>query len=145
MRAEVHHRTQPIEDAIYWIRRQVDWFNKSRANLFWSSFVLTLAGVLFSSLLHQPPPDHVPSLQNVARVAMSFEPLIYYSENGVMQIVDMQERAVAVWDLGESVRTANLTSGPILVKQLDELSESIKTLSEQLTKFFANVDGDVDK
>lgn len=107
--------------------------------------MFALVGMFVNALYQQPLPEQVPSLHLLGGVAKSFEPLIYYSENGVMQIVDMQERAVAVWDLGESVRTANLTSGPILVKQLDELSESIKTLSEQLTKFFANVDGDVDK
>jgi hypothetical protein len=49
-----------------------------------------------------------------------------------------------VWDLGESVRGSNLTSAAIIVKELDELSDSLKTLAIELTKFFANVDGDID-
>jgi hypothetical protein len=52
---------------------------------------------------------------------------------------------VAVWDLGESVRTTNMTSAPIIVNQLDDLAESLKTLSMELTKFFMSVNGDVDR
>ena len=90
---------------------------------------------------HQPP---VPDLVKVAGLARSFEPLIFYSENGVRQIGDLQETGVAVWDLGESVRYANMTSAPVIVDELDALSESLKTLAIELTKFFANVDGDID-
>jgi len=70
--------------------------------------------------------------------------LIFYSENGVQQIGDLQATGVAVWDLGESVRQTNMTSAPLIVKELDDLSESLKTLAIELTRFFANVDGDVD-
>lgn len=86
----------------------------------------------------------VPDLVKVAGIARSFEPLIYYSENGVSQVGDLQATGVAVWDLGESVRTSNMSSAPIIVKELDELSDSLKTLAIELTKFFANVDGDID-
>ncbi len=86
----------------------------------------------------------VPDLVKVAGIARSFEPLIYYSENGVAQVGDLQATGVAVWDLGESVRSSNMTSAPIITKELDELSESLKTLAVELTKFFANVDGDID-
>lgn len=96
-------------------------------------------------LLQPPQAGHVPDLVKVAGLAKAFEPFIYYSENGVSQIGDLQETGVAVWDLGESVRLTNMTSAPIIVKELDELSESLKTLSVELTKFFANVDGDVDR
>ena len=37
-----------------------------------------------------------------------------------------------------------MTSAPIIVRELDELSESLKTLSLELTRFFANVDADID-
>ncbi|MBE3047971.1 hypothetical protein IMZ48_36765 [Candidatus Bathyarchaeota archaeon] len=50
---------------------------------------------------------------------------------------------MAVWDLGESVRNGNMTSSALIVKELDDLSESLKTLANELTKFFANVDGDM--
>lgn len=86
----------------------------------------------------------MPDLVKVAGLARSFEPLIHYSENGVRQIGDLQETGVAVWDLGESVRSANMTSAPLIVNELDALSESLKTLGIELTKFFANVDGDID-
>jgi hypothetical protein len=86
----------------------------------------------------------VPDLVKVAGIARSFEPLIYFSENGVRQVGDLQATGVAVWDLGESVRSSNMTSAPIIVRELDELSDSLKTLAVELTKFFANVDGDID-
>lgn len=35
-------------------------------------------------------------------------------------------------------------NAPIIVHQLDELSESLKSLSLELTRFFANVDSDID-
>jgi len=97
------------------------------------------------SLFLQPASQSpVPDLVKVAGLARSFEPLIYYSENGVAQVGDLQATSVAVWDLGESVRSSNMTSAAIIVKELDELSDSLKTLAIELTKFFANVDGDID-
>jgi len=89
-------------------------------------------------------PAPVPDLVKVAGLAKAFEPLIFYSENGVTQVADLQATGIAVWDLGESVRSTNMTSAPIIVQELDGLSDSLKTLSIELTKFFANVDGDVD-
>ena len=88
-------------------------------------------------------PLPVPDLVKVAGLAKAFEPLIFYSENGVQQVGDLQATGVAIWDLGESVRSTNMTSAPIIVQELDDLSESLKTLSIKLTKFFAGVDGSV--
>lgn len=85
-----------------------------------------------------------PDLIKVAGIAKSFEPVIYYSENGHAQIEQLQETGLAVWDLGESVRSTNMTSAPLIVNQLDGLSDSLKTLAIELTKFFAGVDADVD-
>ncbi|PBP25326.1 hypothetical protein BUE80_DR003784 [Diplocarpon rosae] len=98
----------------------------------------------FSFIISTRPPPPVPDLVKVAGLAKAFEPLIFYSENGVQQVGDLQATGVAVWDLGESVRSTNMTSAPIIVKELDDLSESLKTLAIELTRFFANVDGDVD-
>lgn len=98
-----------------------------------------------STLVRPPESGPGPDLVKVAGLAKSFEPLIHYSENGVQQIGDLQETGVAVWDLGESVRSSNMTSAPIIVRELDDLSDSLKTLAIELTKFFANVDGDVDR
>jgi hypothetical protein len=100
--------------------------------------------VLMRALLLPPVPQAVPDLVKLSTFARSFEPLIHYSENGMQQIGTLQDTGVAVWDLGESVRGTNMTSAPIIVGQLDELSESLKTLSLELTRFFANVDADVD-
>jgi hypothetical protein len=86
----------------------------------------------------------VPDLVKVAGIARSFEPMIYFSENGASQVGDLQATGVAVWDLGESMRSSNMTSAPIIVKELDDLSDSLKTLAIEYTKFFANVDGDID-
>jgi hypothetical protein len=95
-------------------------------------------------LLVPPIPPPVPDLVKVSTLAKSFEPLIFYSENGYTQITALQETSVAVWDLGESVRSANMTSAPLIVRTLDELSENLKTLGLELTRFFADVDSDVD-
>lgn len=95
-------------------------------------------------LTHTPNPPPVPDLVKVAGLARSFEPLIFYSEHGIAQVSDLQETSVAVWDLGESVRFANMTSAPLITAELDDLSESLKTLGLELSHFFTNVDGDID-
>ncbi len=106
--------------------------------------LFTFAIALLRIVTRPPATPPVPDLVKVAGLARSFEPLIYYSENGVQQISDLQETGVAVWDLGESVRSTNMTSAPLIVTELDNLSQSLKTLGIELTKFFANVDGDID-
>jgi hypothetical protein len=143
--AEVQHRTEPVAAALQWCRDKIDAITKSYASMACTLFVAALAFAFFRALAEPPDPGPHPDLVKVAALAKSFEPLIYYSENGVQQIGDLQETGVAVWDLGESVRNTNMTSGPIIVKELDDLSDSMKTLATQLTKFFAHVDGDVDR
>jgi hypothetical protein len=106
---------------------------------------MLLVSVAFMRALFLPGlPQSIPDLVKLSGFARSFEPLIYYSENGVQQIGTLQETGVAVWDLSESVRGTNMTSAPIIVHQLDELSDSLKSLSLELTRFFANVDSDID-
>lgn len=110
-----------------------------------TSFLVAMLSYAAIRWLSQPAALRpVPDLVKVAAVARSLEPLIYYSENGLQQVGDLQATGVAVWDLSESVRSSNMTSAPIIVKELDELSDSLKTLAIELTKFFANVDGDID-
>lgn len=145
MRAEVQQRTEPIEAAISWLRRQIDRVTKSRATLLSFFTSILVATLLVKGLLRPRDWGPGPDLIKVAGLAKSFEPLLHYSENGVQQIGDLQETGVAVWDLGESVRFSNMTSAPIIVRELDDLSESLKTLAIELTKFFANVDGDIDR
>ncbi|KAL8395100.1 hypothetical protein RB595_002856 [Gaeumannomyces hyphopodioides] len=143
-RAEVQQRTEPIENALSFCRARY-----AAATGTWLRTLLSVAAALISfglmrSLFTPAESRPVPDLVKVAGIARAFEPLIYYSENGAQQVGDLQATGVAVWDLGESVRSSNMTSAPIIVKELDDLSDSLKTLAVELTKFFANVDGDVD-
>ncbi|TPX15494.1 uncharacterized protein E0L32_004474 [Thyridium curvatum] len=144
VRAEVLQRTEPVEAAVNFVRRRVRAMTRSWAHLFCSVLVGVLSLSALRSLFSPAAPRPVPDLVKVAGIARSFEPLIYYSESGVQQVGDLQATGVAVWDLGESVRSSNMTSAPIIVRELDALSDSLKALAVELTRFFANVDGDVD-
>lgn len=145
LRAEVQHRTEPIDAAITFARTTLTTITRTWTSLATSVLVAFLSLATMRSIFFQAASQFpVPDLVKVAGLARSFEPLIYYSENGVAQVGDLQATSVAVWDLGESVRSSNMTSAAIIVKELDELSDSLKTLAIELTKFFANVDGDID-
>ena len=144
MRADIQQRTEPFETAITFFRSKTQMITKSWGNIIVATLVAFFSISAVRSLFQPVSLRPVPDLIKVASVARSFEPLIYYSENGINQIGDLQATGVAVWDLGESVRSSNMTSAPIIVKALDELSDSLKTLATELTKFFANVDGDID-
>lgn len=100
---------------------------------------------MIKALFQPNNPGPMPDLIKVAGLARSFEPVIHYSDAGMAQIGELQETGVAVWDLGESVRYSNMTSASIIVRELDDLSDSMKALALELTRFFANVDGDVDR
>jgi hypothetical protein len=127
-----------------YMKTKFECMTKSWTSLISTLIVAILSAAAFQSVFQPGAPLPVPDLVKVAGLAKAFEPLIFYSENGVQQVGDLQATGVAVWDLGESVRSTNMTSAPIIVKELDDLSESLKTLAIELTKFFANVDGDVD-
>ncbi|KAK6073927.1 hypothetical protein SCUP234_08524 [Seiridium cupressi] len=144
VRADIQQRSEPIETAITFVRSNFQAITKSWANIILATLVAFLSISTVRSLFQPASQRPVPDLVKVAGIARSFEPLIYYSENGVSQVGDLQATGVAVWDLGESVRTSNMTSAPLIVRSLDELSDSLKTLAIELTKFFANVDGDID-
>lgn len=143
-RLDVVQKTQPIEDTIFTMRKLVQHFKKSKWHALIYALSILSAWMLAVSLLSPPQNGPVPDLVKVAGLAKSLEPAIYYSERGHAQIGELQETGVAVWDLGESVRNTNMTSAPIIVRQLDDLSDSIKTLAIELTRFFAGVDGDID-
>ncbi|KAK4145210.1 uncharacterized protein C8A04DRAFT_35931 [Dichotomopilus funicola] len=142
--AEVQHRTEPIEMAISFIRSRFRAATRSWASIFLSSVIAIFSYAALRWISQPAAMRPVPDLVKVAGVARSLEPLIYYSESGIQQVSELQATGVAVWDLGESVRSSNLTSAPIIVMELDELGDSLKTLAVELTKFFANVDGDID-
>ncbi|KAK4164554.1 hypothetical protein QBC43DRAFT_288803 [Cladorrhinum sp. PSN259] len=144
VRAEVQHRTEPIDATIRFVHRVVGTATQSWLTKLLSVVVLILSFAAMRFLTRPAGLQPVPDLVKVAGVARSLEPLIYYSENGAQQVGELQATGLAVWDLGESVRSSNMTSAPIIVQELDELSDSLKTLAIELTKFFANVDGDID-
>lgn len=107
-------------------------------------FVAFVSISLLKMLLQAPAPRPVGDLVKVAGIARSFEPLIYYSEHAITQVHDLQATSVAVWDLGESVRTSGMQDAQHIVADLDALSTAMKTLGTEMTKFFAVVDGDID-
>ncbi|KAJ5417820.1 uncharacterized protein N7487_001370 [Penicillium crustosum] len=143
LRAEVQHR-EPIAALFGYLRSKFERMTSSKSNTTLSIIILLLSVAFMRALVLPGLPQSIPDLVKLSGFARSFEPLIYYSENGVQQIGTLQETGVAVWDLSESVRGTNMTSAPIIVRQLDELSDSLKSLSLELTRFFANVDSDID-
>ncbi|KAI9670451.1 MAG: hypothetical protein M1829_004774 [Trizodia sp. TS-e1964] len=143
-RAEMQHRTEPFEALVQYLKNKIDSLTRSRTSAFLTISIAFISFILMRLLILPPELQPVPDLVKVASLAKAFEPLIFYSENGVQQIGELQETGVAVWDLGESVRSTNMTSAPLIFKELDDLSDSLKTLAMELTRFFANVDGDVD-
>jgi hypothetical protein len=145
LRAEVLQRTEPIEAAISFLRSSVSLIFGSWASVLLSALVAVLSYAAVRSLFQPPAMRPVPDLVKVAGVARSFEPLIYYSERGIQQVGEIQATSIAVWDLSESVRSSNMTSAPIVVKELDELSDSLKILAEELIRFFSSVNGDIDR
>jgi len=126
------------------MQRKFDAMTHTKSSTFVTVMLSLLSLSLLRIILVPPIPPPVPDLVKLSTLAKSFEPLIFYSENGYTQITALQETSVAVWDLGESVRNANMTSAPLIVRSLDDLSESLKTLGLELTRFFADVDSDVD-
>lgn len=144
VRAEVQQRTEPLESAITAVRTQYTSLTRTWASTLSSIIVALICMSAFKSLLQPAAPRPAGDLVKVAGLARSFEPLIYYSEHAVAQVHDLQATSVAVWDLGESVRTSDMRDAPSIVADLDALSETMKTLAIEMTKFFARVDGDID-
>ena len=140
----VQQKTDGIEAAVIYIRKAVHHVSKSRYNAFIYAISTLAVYWLCANLLSTPTNGPVPDLIKVAGLAKSFEPVIYYSEAGHQQIGELQDTGVAVWDLGESVRNTNMTSAPMIVDQLEGLSDSLKDLAIELTSFFAGLDADVD-
>ncbi|KAK5943963.1 hypothetical protein PMZ80_003244 [Knufia obscura] len=143
VQAEVQHQ-EPFVATLNWMKSKIDSATRTKSSTMWSILVFLLSISMVRIILVPPIPPPVPDLVKLSTLAKSFEPLIFYSENGYGQITALQETSVAVWDLGESVRSANMTSAPMIVRTLDELSDSLKTLGLELTRFFADVDSDVD-
>jgi hypothetical protein len=66
------------------------------------------------------------------------------SENVIPRSRELAEASIAVQDLGESVRATNMSASVVILGQLDDLGDSLRMLSEKITSFFTNVDGDID-
>lgn len=126
------------------VRKAVRHVTCSTYNTFFYAIATLFLYWIVANIFTAPRNGPSPDLIKVAGLAKSFEPVIYYSEHGHAQIEQLQETGVAVWDLGESVRSTNMTSAPLIVNQLDGLSDSLKTLAIELTRFFAGVDADID-
>ncbi|KAH9864296.1 hypothetical protein J1614_010230 [Plenodomus biglobosus] len=139
-RGETLFRTAPIEDTISTFAGITRVFTKSRAS------VVCTIGMLFLSwlLVHPWTATLIPDVANVANMARQFEPLLYASENVIPRSRELGEASVAVQDLGESVRATNMSASTVIVDQLDDLSISLRVLSDKIRSFFTNVDGDMD-
>lgn len=144
MRAEVQQRTEPIEAALHLVSHHYAAATRTWGSTLSTILVALFAISAFNSLLQPAANRPTGDLVKVAGLARSFEPLIYYSEHAVAQVHDLQATSVAVWDLGESVRTSDMRDAQSIVADLDALSETMKTLAIEMTKFFARVDGDID-
>lgn len=140
VRAEILLRAAPIDAAISSFNNAITTITTSRIRSCFTLLVVFLAWLVFQ------PWDRglVPDLANAASLAKGFEPLIFLSENVIPRSRELGESSIAVWDLGESVRATNMSSSPQIIAQLNDLSDSLRVLSEKLTSFFTNVDGDID-
>ncbi|KAL5116398.1 hypothetical protein ACEQ8H_005746 [Pleosporales sp. CAS-2024a] len=140
IRGETLLRTAPFEDTVSAFSSGVHIFTRSRVNI-----VGTIVTLVVSYLLLQPwTVTLIPDIANVAGMAKQFEPLMYASENVIPRSRELAEASIAVQDLGESVRATNMSASTVILGQLDDLSDSLRVLSEKLTSFFTNVDGDID-
>lgn len=135
---------EPVEAFFIYVRRQFHEWTRSPSSIVGAVLAALLSLAVLRMLVRPPQTPPAPDLVKVAGLARSFEPLILYSENGMRQIGDLQETGIAVWDLSESVRSTNMTSAATIVQELDDLSDNLKDLALELTRFFASVDGDVD-
>jgi hypothetical protein len=140
MRAEVQQRTEPIEQIVTWVKQI--FADRFTATSFLSSILF--AWILWRALTSPPTPLPGPDFVKASGLARTFKPLMEYSDTGMYQVHELQDTSIAVWDLGESVRAANITSGSMIVRELDGLSANLGTLSMEITRFCAHVGGDVD-
>jgi hypothetical protein len=140
IRGETLFHTGPLEETVTTFARGAQFFTHSKRN------TISAFAILFISwLLVQPwTASLIPDVANVANMAKQFEPLMYASENVIPRSRELAEASIAVQDLGESVRATNMSASTVIIDQLDDLGDSLKTLSEKITSFFTNVDGDMD-
>ncbi|KAI9761758.1 MAG: hypothetical protein M4579_000852 [Chaenotheca gracillima] len=144
VKAEVQHRTEAFEAAFTYFGKVIERATRTRTSTICSILAFFISWTALRLIFTRPPLPPSPDLIKVAGLAGSYEPLIFYSENSLTHIEDLQETGTAVWDLGESVRYSSIPSSAVISETLDSLSDNLKELALQLTRFFAIVDGDVD-
>ncbi|PHH71588.1 hypothetical protein CDD80_5124 [Ophiocordyceps camponoti-rufipedis] len=144
VRAEVLQRTRPIETAIAFVHKQYRCVTSSWFSVLTSLFVALLSITTANMLVKPAAPRPVGDLVKVAGLARSFEPLIYFSEPAVAHVRELQSTSIAIWDLGESVRISGMADAGTIVQSLDAISETMKKLVLDLTRFHTHVDGDID-
>ncbi|KFG78100.1 hypothetical protein MANI_016541 [Metarhizium anisopliae] len=144
VRAEVQQRTKPIEAAVLFAQRRYRALTKGWMSIVSGILVAVLSISTLRVLVKPAAPRPVGDLVKVAGIARSFEPLIYFSEPAVAHVKDLQSTSIAVWDLAESVRVSGMADAEIIVDNLDSISEAMKKLVLELTKFHTHVDGDID-
>lgn len=140
LRAEVQQRTKLIEAAMSFIQRTMKRWVSVLSGLLLAFVSISMMRVLVKPATPRPVGD----LVKVAGIVRSFEPLIYFSEPAVAHVKDLQSTSIAVWDLAESVRVSGMADADIIVENLDAISEAMKRLVLDLTKFHTHVDGDID-
>jgi len=140
IRGETLFPTASIEETISTFAGGLRVLTRSRLNL-----ISAISTLIFAWILVQPwSTSLIPDVANVANMAKQFEPLMYASENVIPRSRELAEASIAVQDLGESVRATNMSASTVIIDQLDDLGDSLKVLSEKITSFFTNVDGDMD-
>ncbi len=144
MRAEVLQRTRPIENAITFLQKQYNAIFASWGTIL-TTFFIAVFSISTAKMLSKPAaPRPVGDLVKIAGLARSFEPLIYFSEPAVAHVKELQSTSIAIWDLGESVRISGMADADTIVQNLDAISETMKKLVLDLTRFHTHVDGDID-
>ncbi|KAG5990177.1 hypothetical protein E4U52_004884 [Claviceps spartinae] len=144
VRAEVQQRTQPIEAALLFVQQSYHSIIKN-----WRSILTTLLAAFVSiyimrMLVKPAAPLPAGDFVKVAGIARAFEPLIYFSEPAVAHVHHLQATSIAVWDLAESVRVSGMADAEVIVQSLDAVSETMKRLVLDYTRFHTHVDGDID-
>jgi hypothetical protein len=140
IRGETLFPTASIEETLSTFTGGLRLLTRSKLN-----FISAIFTLVFAWILVQPwSTGLIPDVANVANMAKQFEPLMYASENVIPRSRELAEASIAVQDLGESVRATNMSASTVIIDQLDDLGDSLKVLSEKITSFFTNVDGDMD-
>jgi hypothetical protein len=142
--AEVQHHADALNNAVEWFINAVKTNFGSPFSIARTLLVALIAWSIFSVMFRKVKPVPAPDLAKLSAVAKSYEPMIFYAGTGPVHIMEMSDTSIAVWDLGETVRSANLTSGTMISSNLEELGNNLQTLALEMSKFFASVDGDLD-